>query len=99
MAGSEFDAIPVPMSQSEATLEAAPVVVEESAAVVRFNSCRWRQVLEDGIPAHCTHREVAPLTGTAGFKPDAWCPDCTHYKVRRTPRKRPPQAPEDRYYY
>ena len=99
MAGSELDAIPVPMPQSGTSPDAAPVVAVESAAVQKFNSCRWRQVEEDGIPAHCTHREVSPMTGTTGFKCDAWCPDCAHYKVRRTPRKRPPQAPEDRYYY
>ena len=101
MAGSEFDAIPVPalVPQSETVPEAAPAAVEESAAVQRFNSCRWRQIAEDAIPAHCTHREVAPMAGTTGFKPDSWCPDCTNYKVRRTPRKRPPQSQEDRYYY
>jgi hypothetical protein len=56
-------------------------------AVVRFESCRWRQPPEDGEPAFCTHQEVKPYAGTAGFDPDAWCLDCEHYKLRRTPRK------------
>jgi hypothetical protein len=32
---------------------------------------------------------VLPIAGVSGFDPEAWCPDCTFYKVRRTPRKRP----------
>jgi hypothetical protein len=32
---------------------------------------------------------VLPIAGTTGFDPEAWCPDCAFYKVRRTPRKRP----------
>ena len=59
-----------------------------SPAVERFQSCRWRKGPEDGIPAHCTHRDVLPMTGTAGFVPDSWCPDCAFYKLRRTPKKR-----------
>jgi hypothetical protein len=58
-----------------------------SPAVVRFESCRWRQPAEDGEPAFCTHQEVKPYAGAATFDPDAWCPDCEHYKLRRTPRK------------
>ena len=71
---------------------------ELSAAAQRFKSCRWRKAAEDGIPDHCTHRDVQPMAGTAGFHADSWCADCGHYKVRRNPRKRP-AIPEDRYYY
>jgi hypothetical protein len=59
---------------------------EQSAAVLRFKSCRWRRPPEDG-PECCGHRDVLPIAGTS-FNPEAWCPDCTFYKLRRTPRKR-----------
>ncbi len=36
----------------------------------------------------CGHRDVLPMTGANGFDPDAWCPDCGFYKLRRTPKKR-----------
>ena len=65
---------------------AAPPVA--SAAVVRFRSCRWYQPPEGGCAEFCTHREVKPYAGTNNFDADAWCPDCVHYKVRRTPKKR-----------
>lgn len=68
-----------------------------SPAVQRFKTCRWRQAAEDGVPEHCTHRDVLPMAGTGGFDPAAWCTDCTYYKVRRTPRKRTPEP--DRYFY
>jgi hypothetical protein len=70
-----------------------------SPARQRFETCRWRQAAEDATPAHCTHRDVAPMAGTNGFDPEAWCADCAYYKVRRTPRKRPTPPPSDRYYY
>ncbi len=60
-----------------------------SAAVMRFKSCRWRRPPEDG-PECCGHRDVLPMAGTSGFDPEAWCPDCTFYKLRRTPKKRDP---------
>ena len=59
-----------------------------SAAVVKFKSCRWRRPPEDG-PECCGHRDVLPLAGV-NFNPEAWCPDCTFYKLRRTPKKRDP---------
>ena len=68
----------------------------QSAAVVRFGSCRWQQPAEDGNAAFCTHREVKPYAGTTGFDPDAWCPDCQYYKLRRAPKKR---EPRDDYSY
>jgi hypothetical protein len=49
------------------------------------------QPAEEGRNAEfCTHREVKPYAGTAAFDPAAWCPECTHFKLRRVPKKRPP---------
>lgn len=73
----------------------APPQVPVSAAVQRFQSCRWRRPAENGIPECCGHRDVLPITGTNGFDPDAWCTDCGYYKLRRTPKKR--EYYEDRY--
>ena len=69
--------------------------VPQSGALVRFRSCRWMQPAEDGNAEFCTHREVKPYAGTAGFDAEAWCPDCQYYKLRRAPKKR---APEDYSY-
>ena len=60
-----------------------------SAAVIKFKSCRWRRPPEDG-PECCGHRDVLPIAGTS-FNPEAWCPDCTFFKLRRTPKKRNPE--------
>lgn len=73
--------------------------IEPSPAVQRFETCRWRQAQEDTIPAHCTHRDVVTIAGTQGFSADAWCADCSFYKVKRTPRKRPAPQSNDPYYY
>ena len=71
--------------------------VPESAAWVRFRSCRRQQPKDETSPAEfCTHREVKPYAGTTGFDPDAWCPDCQYYKLRRAPKKR---TPNDDYSY
>ena len=35
------------------------------------------------------HQEVKPYAGTTGFDPEAWYLDCEHFKLRRTPKKRP----------
>ena len=59
-----------------------------SPAVTKFKSCRWRRPPEDG-PECCGHRDVLPIAGTS-FNPEAWCPDCSFYKLRRTPKKRDP---------
>ena len=64
-----------------------------SAAVIKFKSCRWRRPPEDG-PECCGHRDVLPMAGTS-FNPEAWCPDCQFFKLRRTPKKRSP----DEYRY
>ena len=81
--------------QSPATPETAPAE-PMSAGFARFNSCRWQQPKEEGTAAFCTHREVKPYAGTAGFDADAWCPECQYYKLRRAPKKR---TPGDDYSY
>ena len=60
-----------------------------SAAVMKFKSCRWRRPPDEGVEC-CGHRDVLPIAGTTGFDPEAWCPDCQFYKLRRTPKKRSP---------
>ena len=65
-----------------------------SPATERFLSCRWRKPAEDGTPDHCTHRDVLPMAGTAGFVPESWCVDCGFYKAKRTPRKRTEENPQ-----
>ena len=74
------------------TLAPAPATsdVPQSGALVRFRSCRWMQPAENGNTAFCTHREVKPYAGMSGFDAEAWCPECQYYKLRRTPKKRPP---------
>ncbi len=76
---------PSPVLSETAQVE-SPV---ESPAVVRFKSCRWRRPPDEG-PECCGHRDVLPIAGTTGFDPQAWCPDCSFYKLRRTPKKRSP---------
>lgn len=75
----------VPTAPAESPAESRTM----TAAVARFKSCRWRRPPEDG-PECCGHRDVLPMAGTTGFDPEAWCPDCTFYKLRRTPKKREP---------
>ena len=81
---------PAEMPTSEAPAAPAATEVELSPGVARFRSCRWQQPAEDGNPEFCTHREVKPYAGVATFDANAWCPDCVHYKLRRTPKKRSP---------
>jgi hypothetical protein len=57
-----------------------------SPALEKFKSCRWRATPDVGD--FCTHRDVLPFAGKEGFVPDSWCPDCSFYKLRRTPKKR-----------
>jgi hypothetical protein len=81
---------PAPEAPASTPATAAPVTSDnrQSAAFVRFGSCRWQQPAENGNTAFCTHREVKPYAGTTGFDPDAWCPECQYYKLRRAPKKR-----------
>ena len=75
---------PVPTAESPTT----PTTTVLSAAVTKFKSCRWRRPPEDG-PECCGHRDVLTISGVS-FNPEAWCPDCSFYKLRRTPKKRDP---------
>jgi hypothetical protein len=78
-----------PMPDAAPSAQAAVETPALSPAVERFKSCRWRRPPEDG-PECCGHRDVLPLAGTTGFDPQAWCPDCQFYKLRRNPKKRSP---------
>ena len=86
------DPLPAPHPTTPGAAAAQPAVdaPATSAAVARFKSCRWRRPPEEG-PECCGHRDVLPMAGTTGFDPEAWCPDCSFYKLRRTPKKRDPQ--------
>lgn len=68
-----------------------------SPAAERFHACRWRKAAENGTPDHCTHRDVLPMAGTTGFVPESWCADCSYFKAKRSPRKRPEQEPNDNW--
>lgn len=82
-----FDDPAAPLSRPQATSVETPT---ESAAVQRFHTCRWRKAPEPTKPLdYCSHRDVLPMAGTHGFDPEAWCPDCAFYKVRRVPKKHP----------
>jgi hypothetical protein len=71
------------------TPEEAPAAEPQSPAVQKYHSCRWRKAPEDSDPRDfCSHRDVQPMAGTTGFDAEAWCPDCSFYKVRRVPKKR-----------
>jgi len=83
-AASRIDATTAPDVESPA----------QSAAVIRFKSCRWRRPPDEGTEC-CGHRDVLPIAGSTGFDPEAWCPECAFYKLRRTPKKRNP----DEYRY
>lgn len=85
--------LPTPENGDAGGTTPAPQTAEVSAATVKFKSCRWRRPPEDG-PECCGHRDVLPLAGTS-FNPEAWCPDCQFFKLRRTPKKRNP----DEYRY
>ena len=92
---------PFPFPSSSPPTADGPAAAKElvepataSAAVAKFKSCRWRRPPDEGAEC-CGHRDVLPIAGTTGFDPEAWCPDCTFYKLRRTPKKRSP----DDYHY
>ena len=69
---------------------------EPSPAQARFRACRWHAEADD--QKYCSNRDVLPYAGKGGFDPEAWCPDCTLYKLRRTPKKQP-RPEEDDYPY
>ena len=69
---------------------------EPSPAQARFRACRWHAEADD--QKYCSNLDVLPYAGKGGFDPEAWCPDCTFYKLRRTPKKQP-RPEEDDYPY
>ncbi len=93
-AGSSADAGASRSDATAASASTSPTPAAESGvvseAVVKFKSCRWRRPPEDG-PECCGHRDVLPIAGTS-FNPEAWCPDCQFFKLRRTPKKRSPES-------
>ena len=84
------DSITVPPATAEPPAPGSVDTPVVSAAVTKFKSCRWRRPPEDGAEC-CGHRDVLPIAGASGFDPEAWCPDCSFYKLRRTPKKRSPE--------
>ena len=74
-----------------------PSEPELSAAQVRFRACRWHSEVDN--QRYCANRDVLPYAGKGGFDPEAWCPDCALYKLRRTPKKRSPRVEDDDYGY
>ena len=80
-----------PIAPSDATHPEAVPSPALTPALARFRPCRWRRGPEEGGAECCSHRDVLPLAGANGFDPEAWCPDCTFFKLRRTPRKRSPE--------
>jgi hypothetical protein len=82
---------PAPTSPTSPQQPSSSPSVESTwtAAQAKFKSCRWRRPPDEGVEC-CGHRDVLPIAGTSGFDPEAWCPDCTFYKLRRTPKKRDP---------
>ncbi len=82
----EYEKGPLPLIEGTT----GPSVIEpirNSMAAQKFRACRWRRPAEGDAPECCGHRDVLPLTGTHGFDPEAWCEECTFFKLRRTPRK------------
>jgi hypothetical protein len=78
---------PLLPATAPAQAEIAPDASGVSAAVMKFRSCRWRRPPDEGSEC-CTHRDVMPIAGTSGFKPESWCPECGYFKLRRSPKKR-----------
>src|SRR5213594_3495140 len=83
--GSTAKSVEAPLPSG--TSGAAAALGTPSPAVMRFKSCRWRRPPDEGTEC-CGHRDVLPLAGSTGFDPEAWCPECAFYKLRRTPKKR-----------
>ena len=65
---------------------AVEVPPEQSPAEIRFKKCRFYAENDNRI--YCSNRDVLPYAGKNGFSAEAWCLECTLYKLRRTPKKR-----------
>lgn len=70
-----------------AVATAEPSTPHVSEAVIKFRSCRWRRPPDEGTEC-CGHRDVLPIAGSTSFDPEAWCPECAFFKLRRSPKKR-----------
>ena len=92
----EPDAPSRPQGEPEESPAPAQDEPTASLAEVRFRACRWHTDTDD--QQFCSNRDVLPYAGKGGFDPEAWCPDCTLYKLRRTPKKRS-SPEEDNYPY
>lgn len=68
---------------------------EPTPAEVRFRACRWSA--RAAGQEYCSNPEVLPYAGKGGFNAEAWCLDCTFYKLRRKAPK--PRRPDDDYRY
>ena len=68
---------------------------EPTPAETRFRKCRW-SVQEEDEQEYCSNPDVLPYAGKGGFTPEAWCLDCTLYKLRR---KAPKRRRDDDYLY
>lgn len=84
----------VPQADEQSPSLEAKQVPEESPAAARFKSCRWHEKPDTG-PSYCSHRDVLPFAGKNGLNPEAWCPDCAFFKVKRTVKKRPASDYDD----
>ena len=84
---SEADAHRDDHAEASPVPPAPPATPIVSEAVIKFRSCRWRRPPDEG-PECCGHRDVLPIAGSTSFDPQAWCPDCAYFKLRRTPKKR-----------
>ena len=71
---------------TSANTPAGEVPPEPSPAEARFKKCRFHA--ESDNRTYCSNRDVLPYAGKSGFNPEAWCLECTLYKLRRTPKKR-----------
>ena len=72
-----------PPGAPDAVTPAEPVETEPAPAL----SPAVERPPEDGSEC-CTHRDVLPMAGATSFNPEAWCPECEHFKAKRAPRKR-----------
>jgi hypothetical protein len=61
---------------------------EPTPAETRFGKCRWS--VQEDEQEYCSNPDVLPYAGKSGFNPEAWCLDCTLYKLRRKAQKRRP---------
>ena len=85
--GEPFEAAVASIGPPPVPSAPAPQTASVSEAVIKFRSCRWRRPPDEGVEC-CGHRDVLPIAGTTSFVAEAWCPDCSYFKLRRVPKKR-----------